>query len=187
VGLRTNIIRMIRREAARPGGGRIVLKVNSLVDPEIVEALYAASQAGTEIDLIIRGLCTLRPGVPGLSDRIRVRSLVGRFLEHSRIFRFGPDGDAVEYYLGSSDLMPRNLDRRVEAMVPVLDPSLQERLAQILDVELEDDVLAWGLQPNGSWSKVPTVKGVNAQQAFEQLAAARAAATNGNNGHTPDA
>jgi polyphosphate kinase len=187
VGLRTNLIRMIQREAARPGGGRIILKVNSLVDPEIVEALYAASDAGTEIDLIVRGLCSLRPGVPGMSDRIRVRSLVGRFLEHSRIFRFGPDGDAPEYYLGSSDLMSRNLDRRVEAMVPVLDHALQDRLAQILDVELEDDVLAWGLQSSGSWKKIPTVKGVNAQQAFEQLAAARAAATNGTNGQTPDA
>ena len=179
VGLRSNIIRMIRREAARPGGGRIILKINSLVDPEIVEALYAASQAGTEIDLIVRGLCSLRPGVPGLSDRIRVRSLVGRFLEHSRIFRFGPDGATLEYYLGSSDLMPRNLDRRVEAMVPVLDPALQARLGQILDVELEDDGLAWALRADGSWSKVPMVRGVNAQQAFEQLAEARAAATNG--------
>jgi polyphosphate kinase len=186
VGLRSNIIRLIRREAARPGGGRIILKVNSLVDPEIVEALYAASQSATEIDLIVRGLCSLRPGVPGLSERIRVRSLVGRFLEHSRIFRFGPDGDAAEYYLGSSDLMPRNLDRRVEAMVPVLDPALQERLAQILEVELEDDVLAWDLHADGSWSKHPTVNGVNAQQVFEQLAEARAASTNGN-GHAPDA
>jgi polyphosphate kinase len=184
VGLRSNIIRLIRREAARPGGGRIMLKVNSLVDPEIVEALYAASQSGTEIDLIVRGLCSLRPGVPSLSDRIRVRSLVGRFLEHSRIFRFGPDGDAAEYYLGSSDLMPRNLDRRVEAMVPVLDPALQERLAQILDVELEDDVLAWDLHADGSWSKHPTVKGVNGQQVFEQLAEARAVSTNGS---APDA
>ena len=185
VGLRSNIIRLIRREAARSGGGRIILKVNSLVDPEIVEALYAASQAGTEIDLIVRGLCSLRPGVPGLSDRIRVRSLVGRFLEHSRIFRFGPDGAGVEYYLGSSDLMPRNLDRRVEAMVPVLDPALQERLAQILDVELEDDALAWGLHPDGSWLKLPSAKGVNAQQVFEQLAEARAAAAT--NGSAPDA
>ena len=184
VGLRSNIIRLIRREGARPGGGRIVLKVNSLVDPEIVEALYAASQSGTEIDLIVRGLCSLRPGVPGLSDRIRVRSLVGRFLEHSRIFRFGPDGDAAEYYLGSSDLMPRNLDRRVEAMVPVLDPVLQERLAQILDVELEDDVLAWELHADGSWSKHPTVDGLNGQQVFEQLAEARAASANGS---APDA
>jgi polyphosphate kinase len=184
VGLRSNIIRLIRREAARPGGGRIILKVNSLVDPEIVEALYAASQSGTEIDLIVRGLCSLRPGVPGLSDRIRVRSLVGRFLEHSRIFRFGPNGAAVEYYLGSSDLMPRNLDRRVEAMVPVVDRSLQGRLGQILDVELQDDVLAWALQADGSWTKVPTVKGVNAQQTFEQLAQARAVAANGS---SPDA
>src|SRR5438067_12860441 len=179
VGLRSNIIRLIRKEAARQGGGRIILKINSLVDPEIVEALYAASQAGTEIDLIVRGLCSLRPGVPGLSDRIRVRSLVGRFLEHSRIFRFGTDGTTLDYYLGSSDLMPRNLDRRVEAMVPVLDRALQARLGQILEVELEDDVLAWALHADGSWSKVPMVNGVNAQQAFEQLAEARAAATNG--------
>jgi len=184
VGLRSNIIRLIRREAARPGGGRIILKVNSLVDPEIVEALYTASQAGTEIDLIVRGLCTLRPGVAGLSDHIRVRSLVGRFLEHSRIFRFGPDGGGVEYYLGSSDLMPRNLDRRVEAMVPVVERSLQARLGQLLDIELQDDVLAWGLHADGSWAKIPTLKGVNAQRAFEQLAQARAVAGNGS---APDA
>ena len=185
VGLRSNIIRLIRREASRQGGGRIILKVNSLVDPEIVDALYEASAAGTEIDLIVRGLCSLRPGVPGLSERIRVRSLVGRFLEHSRIFRFGPD-DAVEYYLGSSDLMPRNLDRRVEAMVPVLDPVLRGRLSQILDVELEDDALAWSLQPDGSWVKEPTVNGIDAQQVFQQLAQERAATVNGSNG-TADA
>ena len=150
-GLRANVMRLIHREAVRPGGGRIILKVNSLVDGEIVEALYAASQSGTEVDLIVRGVCSLRPGVPGLSERIRVRSLVGRFLEHSRTFRFGPDGDA-DYYLGSSDLMPRNLDRRVEAMVPVDDAALQVRMAQILDVELRDDLLAWELHPDGSWS-----------------------------------
>jgi polyphosphate kinase len=109
---------------------------------------------------------------------------VGRFLEHSRIFRFGPTGGAVEYYLGSSDLMPRNLDRRVEAMVPVVDRNLQARLAQILDIELQDDVLAWALQADGSWAKVPTVKGVNAQRSFEQLAQARAVASNGSG---PDA
>ena len=110
--------------------------------------------------------------------------MIGRFLEHSRIFRFGPDGSTAEYYLGSSDLMPRNLDRRVEAMVPVLDPVLQARLAQILDVELRDDVLAWSLQADGSWSKVPTIEGVDAQRAFEQLAEARAIVTNGS---SPDA
>lgn len=185
VGLRSNIIRLIRREASRPGGGRIVLKVNSLVDPEIVDALYEASAAGTEIDLIVRGLCSLRPGVTGLSERIRVRSLVGRFLEHSRIFRFGPD-DAVDYYLGSSDLMPRNLDRRVEAMVPVLDRTLQGRLNQILEIELEDDRLAWSLGADGSWTKVPTVKGINAQQVFQQLAESRAIFLNGTNGAAPD-
>ena len=185
VGLRSNIIRLIRREAARPGGGRIVLKINSLVDPEIVDALYEASAAGTEIDLIVRGLSSLRPQVPGLSERIRVRSLVGRFLEHSRIFRFGPD-DAADYYLGSSDLMPRNLDRRVEAMVPVLDRALQGRLDQILEVELQDDVLAWSLRADGSWEKVPTVKRINAQHVFQQLAESRATSSNGN-GSAPDA
>src|SRR6202022_4975417 len=136
------------------------------------------------IHLLVRGLLSPRPRVPGFSARIPVRSLVGRFLEHSRIFRFGPDGDAAEYYLGSSDLMPRNLRRRGEAMVPVLDPALQERLAQILDVELEDDVLAWELHADGSWSKHPIVDGVNAQHVFEQLAEARAASTNGS---APDA
>jgi polyphosphate kinase len=187
-GLRSSVIRLIRREAARAAGGRIILKVNSLVDGEIVEALYAASQSGTEIDLIVRGVCSLRPGVPGLSERIRVRSLVGRFLEHSRLFRFGPDGEA-EYYLGSSDLMPRNLDRRVEAMVPVDDKALQARLSQILDVELQDDVLAWQLHADGSWSRVPTRVGVDAQRAFQDMALARALAngTNGTNGSVADA
>jgi polyphosphate kinase len=183
VGLRSSIIRMIRKEANRPSGGRIVLKVNALVDPEIVEALYSASQAGTSIDLIVRGICALRPGVPGLSDNIRVRSLVGRFLEHSRILRFGPDGGDVNYYLGSSDLMSRNLDRRVEAMVPVLDRRLQSRLAQILDIELHDDVLAWSLGADSRWTKVPVTKGMNAQRVFQELAAAGAAG----NGSTPDA
>ena len=185
MGLRSNIIRLIQREAARPVGGRIILKVNSLVDPEIVDALYEASAAGTEIDLIVRGLCSLRPGVPGLSERIRVRSLVGRFLEHSRIFRFGTD-EAAAYYLGSSDLMPRNLDRRVEAMVPVLDPTLQGRLSKILEVELEDDRLAWSLGAAGSWAKVRTSKGIDAQQVFQQLAQARAS-LNGTNGSASDA
>jgi polyphosphate kinase len=181
MGLRGNIIRMIQQEADRPGGGRIVLKVNALVDPEIVDALYEASQAGTQIDLIVRGICSLRPGVAGLSENIRVRSLVGRFLEHSRVFRFGAAGDEAAYYLGSSDLMPRNLDRRVEAMVPVLDRELQKRLDQLIEVELQDDMLSWTLRPDGSWTKVETVKGVNAQRVFQGLAMARAnlALTNG--------
>jgi polyphosphate kinase len=172
VGLRSSILRLIRREESRPQG-RIVLKVNNLVDMEVVDALYQASQNGVDIDLIVRGICCLRPGVPGLSDRIRVRSIVGRFLEHSRLFRFGALEEETEYYLGSSDLMPRNLDRRVEAMVPVSDRSLRRRLSEILDVALADDVLAWRLRSDGTWEKVPTIKGVNAQRRFEEIALAR--------------
>ena len=170
VGLRSSVLRLIR-QAGQPGG-RIILKVNSLVDPEVVDALYEASQGGAEIDLIVRGMCCLRPGVPGLSERIRVRSIVGRFLEHSRIFRFGPDHDGVEYYLGSSDLMPRNLDRRVEAMVPIEHTPLQQRLAEILAVELSDDTQAWELKSDGSWTRSPGHRGVNAQHVFQELALA---------------
>jgi polyphosphate kinase len=173
MGMRSSLTQLIRRESSRPDG-RIVLKVNHLVDPEIIDALYAASQAGVEVDLIVRGLCALRPGVPGLSERIRVRSIVGRFLEHSRIFRFGNDREGAEYYLGSSDLMPRNLDRRVEAAVPIMDPALRARLAQIIEVLLSDDILAWQLTPDGAWEKVPTRRAVNSQQRFEELALARA-------------
>jgi polyphosphate kinase len=113
--------------------------------------LYAASQAGVEIDLIVRGICCLRPGVPGLSERIRVRSIVGRYLEHSRIFRFGGDPRTTRYFIGSADLMPRNLDRRVEAAVPVTDPALRQRLDEVLAVELRDDLAVWHLNPDGSW------------------------------------
>ena len=128
--------------------------MNSLVDQEMVEALYSASRPGCEIDLVVRGISCLRPGVPGLSDRIRVRSIVGRYLEHSRIFRFGSD-DGPRYFFGSADLMPRNLDHRVEAIIPVEDPALQRRLEQILQVNLSDDDLAWELGPDGTWTKVP--------------------------------
>ncbi|HSO93971.1 MAG TPA: polyphosphate kinase 1 [Candidatus Dormibacteraeota bacterium] len=176
LGLRSAVLRLIRQESSRPHGGRIIIKLNSLVDTEVVDALYEASQSGVEIDLIVRGLCGLRPGVPGLSERIRVRSLVGRFLEHSRIFRFGPDGGDVRYFVGSADLMPRNLDRRVEAMVPVEEPSLQLQLGQILSTELEDDMLAWELHGDGSWTKVPTRAGINAQRVFHDLAIARSQA-----------
>ena len=171
--LRRRLLEMIRAQA-RPSG-RIVLKMNSLVDVEMIRALYAASQAGADIDLIVRGICCLKPGVEGLSDRISVRSLVGRFLEHSRIFRFGADDEDPEYYMGSADLMPRNLDNRVEAVTPVLEPELRARVQEILDVELSDDVLAWELGPAGEWTKVPTVRGIEAHIRLEELALARAA------------
>jgi polyphosphate kinase len=124
--LRPKLLELIHREA-KPGG-RIVLKLNSLADADMIDALYEASQAGAEVELIVRGICCLRPGVPGLSDRIKVRSLVGRYLEHSRIFRFGRRSSGYDHYFGSADLMPRNLDRRVEALAPVLDPGLKLRL-----------------------------------------------------------
>jgi polyphosphate kinase len=171
LGLRSKLLELIRSEAVA-ADGRIVLKMNSLVDPQMIDALYDASGAGAEIDLIVRGICCLRPGVPGLSERIRVRSIVGRYLEHSRIFRFGREGRA-RHYLGSADLMPRNLDGRVECVTPVTDPALTARLDEILEVNLADDVLAWELGPDG-WSKVPTVIGVETHERLRELAAVRA-------------
>jgi polyphosphate kinase len=124
--------------------------MNALVDTEIIQALYEASQAGVEIDLIVRGICCLRPGVEGVSDRIRVSSLVGRFLEHSRVYYFANAGEE-EYYFGSADWMPRNFDRRVEAVAPVEDTSLHPRLWSLLETCLNDNRLAWDLQPDGSY------------------------------------
>ncbi len=171
MALRTGILKLIRREASRPDG-RIVIKVNNLVDPEMIDALYEASQGGTQIDLIVRSVSCLRPGVPGLSENIRVRSIVGRFLEHSRVYRFG-DGDRAEYYLGSADLMPRNLDRRVEAVVPVLDPALRARIGEILEISLADDALAWELRPEGSWHQLKSKRGLDSQRRLCELALER--------------
>jgi len=154
--LREHITGLIANEAAHGRAGRITAKMNSLVDPKLIEALYAASQAGVEIDLIVRGMVCLRPGVPGLSETIRIRSIVGRYLEHSRIFRFanGSADGSPTWLIGSADWMPRNLDRRVEALVPVTTPALQERLQEILDVNLADDVLAWELLPDATWQQL---------------------------------
>jgi polyphosphate kinase len=151
------------------------MKMNSLVDPDMIDGLYEASEAGADIDLIVRGICCLRPEIPGLSERIHVRSLVGRYLEHSRIFRFG-ERDAVVFYIGSADLMQRNLDRRVEALVPVADPGLTGRLDEILDVLMHDDTLAWTLGSDGTWTKVPTERGLEAQQRLQEIAVERARA-----------
>jgi len=172
--LRAGIMSMIQREADAGPDGEIVLKMNSLGDQEVIEALYDASRTGTRIDLAVRGVCCLLPGVPGVSEGIRVRSIVGRFLEHSRIFRFGTPERGRRYFIGSADIMPRNLDHRVEAVVPVQRPDLQFRLDEILDAVFDDDVLGWELEQDGTWQKVPEGKGLNAQAELIRLAAERA-------------
>jgi polyphosphate kinase len=172
--LRQSILDLIAAERDAPDRpGRIVLKMNNLVDTAVIDALYEASQAGVRIDLLVRGICCLRPGVPGLSENVRVRSVVGRFLEHSRVLAFGDRGNR-HYLIGSADMMPRNLDRRVEAMTPVDDPELQARLQEILDVNLADDTLAWELGGDGGWTKVATTEGVNTHLRLQELAFERA-------------
>jgi polyphosphate kinase len=155
VTLRPAIHQLIDREAthAREGrGGRIIAKMNALVDPEIIAALYRASGEGVEIDLIVRGTCCLVPGLPGISERIRVISLIGRFLEHSRIVYVANGGDP-ECFIGSADWMPRNFDRRVETMVPIGDPTLRDQLKTVLDACLVDNRQAWALGPDGTYSR----------------------------------
>ncbi|MEG7531198.1 MAG: RNA degradosome polyphosphate kinase [Hungatella sp.] len=170
IWMRRRFMRMIRREADHARAGRkarIIAKINSLCDRDIIGALYEASCAGVKIDLIVRGICSLRAGVPGLSENISVRSIVGNFLEHSRIFYFENDA-APEIYMGSADWMPRNLDRRVEIMFPVQDPALKQRVIHILQVQLEDNVKAHILQPDGTYEKIDK-RGkvlVNAQEVF---------------------
>ena len=170
-GVRAGLIERIDEQAriARAGGDALVqFKVNSLVDEETIDALYRASQAGVQIDLVIRGMCALRPGVPGLSDNIRARSVVGRFLEHSRVFRFGA-GDDAEYWIGSADLMHRNLDRRVEALVKVTLPSAQEDLRNVLELAMSDQSEGWDLAGDGTWHRrtfPPSAQHVHLQEAL---------------------
>ena len=169
VTLRSGVVELIRTQTHATG--RIIIKCNHLIDPEVIEALYAASCSGARIDLIVRSSCGVRPGIAGMSENIWVRSLVGRYLEHSRIYHFGDD----RWYIGSADLMGRNLDGRIETMVPVIDPRLQARLAEVVEVLLADDVLASELSADGSWHKVPTVRGLDAQEELHRLAVERVA------------
>ncbi|MBI2704415.1 MAG: RNA degradosome polyphosphate kinase [Actinobacteria bacterium] len=173
--LRNEMRALIEKEAQAPTDRRLVFKMNSLVDPDLIDALYEASQSGVSVDLIVRGICCLRPGVPGLSENIRVRSIVGRYLEHSRIYYFGHgahDGGPA-YYMGSADLMPRNLDRRIEALAPVLAPELRARLDEIVQTNLGDDSLAWTLDADGNWHKVQGARDVDTHKHLQDLALSR--------------
>jgi polyphosphate kinase len=154
VSFRSNLMRLIERETAHGKKGRLIMKANSVVDPHIIRALYEASQAGVQIDLIIRGICCLRPGVAGVSDNIRVMSIVGRFLEHSRIYYFHNLGQP-EIYLGSADPMPRNIDRRVEVLFPVENEGLRQEVTRLLNVYLHDTAKSHVLQPDGRY--LPTI------------------------------
>jgi polyphosphate kinase len=160
IGLREHFINSIRKESEHARAGRptrIIAKVNSLIDQAIIEELYTASQAGVKIDLIVRGMCSLRPGVPGASENIRVVSIVDRYLEHARVFYFHNAGDA-NFSLASADWMPRNFNRRVEIAFPVIEPALQNRLKEILELQLADTVKSWQMQPDGSYSRKPSGK-----------------------------
>jgi len=153
-GIRTGLIEKIRREARHANEGRpsgIRFKLNSLVDERITDALYEASAAGVPVDLLIRGICALRPGVPGLSENIRVRSIVGRYLEHSRVMSFLNDGDR-EFWIGSADLMHRNLDRRVEVLLRVCDETARTELHRVFEAALAPDIRCWELGSDGSWT-----------------------------------
>jgi polyphosphate kinase len=159
--LKRQLLDLIEHEASYGEAGEITLKCNSVADPVIIEALYAASDAGVRIDGAVRGICTMRAGVPGLSDNIRVRSVLGRYLEHSRIYRFahgmfgeGDEPDRPMYLIGSADLMPRNLSGRVEVLVPIDHPKHREWLDQALAFNFADDVVRWELQPDDSWERM---------------------------------
>jgi polyphosphate kinase len=174
LGLHEATLGLIAREAehARQGRpARIVAKMNALVDEDAIEALYRASQAGVPISLLVRGICCLRPGVPGVSDNIEVRAIIDRYLEHGRIFHFSNAGKD-EVYIGSADWMPRNFHRRVEVMVPIEDAAIRARLIDILGVSFSDNVKAWTLEPNGTYSRIQPKPGapiVRSQQRFVEL------------------
>jgi polyphosphate kinase len=182
LNLRSELLRRLHREREHARAGRstrIVFKLNSCTDPEVIDALYDVAAAGTQVDLLVRGICCLRPGVPGLSENIRVVSVVGRFLEHSRIFWFENGGDP-EALIGSADLMGRNLDRRIETLVPVTQPALVRHLYDgILRPYLVDTVNAWEMAADGSYRRRTPMAGAIPFSAQEWLMAHPSTATLG--------
>ena len=167
--IKERVLEMIKTETAHGEQGRIVAKMNALVDSDIVDALVKASSAGVKIDLIVRGICCVRPGVKGLSENIRVRSLIGKYLEHARIFYFRHAEPQI--YIASADWMPRNLERRLELMTPIIDKNLQERLLEFLRLQLSDNELAFELQNSGEYTKVRPKEGdarINSQEVLEE-------------------
>src|SRR6185436_16548231 len=180
--LRTRFLELVEREAGHAAAGRparIVLKMNALVDGPCIQALYGASAAGVDVDLVIRGSSALLPGVPGLSERIRVRSIIGEFLEHSRIWRF-ENGGAPEWFIGSADLMDRNLDRRIEAFVPIDDAEARAEIDETIRVLLLDDRRSWQLSSDGRWQRIERLNGapgtIDAQQILKVRAMERSEA-----------
>jgi len=156
--MRSGLLQRIDREIANHHAGKtafIRMKLNSILDEEFIEALYRASQAGVGVDLVVRGICAIRPGVAGLSENIRVRSILGRFLEHSRVFHFANDGND-DLYIGSADLMHRNLDRRVESLVQITQHDHKRFLIGAIDSYLSDEYVRWQLLPNGEWFEIKT-------------------------------
>ncbi len=165
--IKPKIIKLIEQELKHGVKGHIILKANSLVDTDVIKALYLASQKGCKVDLIIRGICCLKPGIKGISENITVSSVIGKYLEHARIYYFKHDN--VKCYIASADLMPRNLVRRVELMTPITEDNLTEKIEQILMLQLADNALRWELQENGSYIKVPSLgKAVNSHSVLEE-------------------
>lgn len=165
--IKPKLIKLIEKEIKYGAQGHIILKANSLVDTDIIKALYLASQKGCKVELIIRGICCLRPGIKGVSENITVSSIIGKYLEHARIYYF--KHDKVKCYIASADLMPRNLVRRVELMTPIIEENLTQKIEHILMLQLADNVLRWELQEDGSYTKVPSLgKMVNSHRVLEE-------------------
>jgi polyphosphate kinase len=151
--IKPKVISLINNEAKHGTEGRIIVKMNSLVDSDVIQALYNASMQGVQIDIIARGICCLRPGVEGISENIRVKSIIGKYLEHARIFYF-KHCDPTTTFISSADWMPRNLERRLELMTPIFDKALQQKLFEILQLQLNDNVLSWTLGSDGEYTEV---------------------------------